>query len=98
MLFHYQKIRKVTEVLNDLIKIHNDRIACYQQALSQSTNLSEELRSEFAEFISESVKFKEQLISKIMDLNGHATKGSTILGKIYGLWTDLKVALAYNTE
>ena len=92
------KTEKTIEVLNDLLKINNDRIAGYQKALEQSTNIDISLREEFKKIISESIIYRQQLIQEIGQNNGDAKTGTTIFGKIYRAWMDLKVAFAGNTQ
>ncbi len=97
MIFQYHTNNKAIEVLNDLIKIHNDRIAGYQHALEQQ-NIDSDLYEEFEKIISKSDDHKQQLREKVTELNGRAKTQAPILGKIYNAWTDLKVTFAGNTQ
>ena len=85
-------------LLNDLLKINNDRIAGYQLALDQSANLERGLRDEFKNIVAEALEYKGQLAEKIKELNGGEKAGGTILGKIYRAWIDLRVAFSGNTQ
>ncbi len=96
MIFQYQRAGKVVEVLNDLTKIHNDRISGYRYALSQ--NIDAGLCNAFEEIISDSNYYKDQLADKIKQLNGSPLRGSTILGKIYQAWVALKVTFPGSTQ
>ena len=86
------------ELLNDLLRINNDRIAGYQLALDQSVNIESGLKKEFEKIVMEGIEYKKQLTEKILSLNGDAKSGTTILGKMYRAWTDLKVAFAGNAK
>ena len=98
MIFQYQRTGKMVEVLNDLIKIHNDRIAGYKYALNQSTEIESGLYNAFEEIISDTKYYIDQISEKIKELNGNPLKGSTILGKIYQAWVALKVTFPGSTQ
>ena len=98
MIFQSQQTNKVTEVLNDLMKINNDRITGYQLALTQSINLDADLQDSFYEIISEGVSYRQQLILMIRKLDGNIKGAGNIIGKIYRAWTDLKVVFANKTQ
>jgi len=98
MTHTYAKTSATVELLNDLLKINNDRIASYQLALEQSGNIERGLIEEFKKIVAEGIEYKEQLTQKTLELNGNATTGTTIFGKIYRAWTDLKVAFSGNTQ
>ncbi len=98
MTHTYANTSATVELLNDLLKINNDRIAGYQLALEQSANIERGLMEEFKKIVAEGIEYKKQLTQKTLELKGNATTGTTILGKIYRAWTDLKVAFAGNTQ
>jgi len=98
MLLTYRKAEKATVVLNDLIKINNDRVICYQQAIDQSTNLDSDLKRLFKEIIAEGQKFKQELVDKIKQLEGNPKDGLTLSGMIHRAWVDLKVTFTGNTR
>ena len=98
MLLTYRKAEKATVVLNDLIKINNDRILCYQQAMDQSTNLDNDLKRLFKEIISEGQKFKQELKDKIKELDGNPKDGLTLSGMVHRAWLDLKVTFTGSTR
>ncbi len=98
MIFQYQKRAKTIEVLNDLVRIHNDRIAAYTYALNQCADLEPGLCNTFGDIIADSRFYKEQLEQQIKQLHGDPQKGSTILGKIYRAWTVLKVTFPGSTQ
>jgi uncharacterized protein (TIGR02284 family) len=99
MILTYKKTERATIVLlNDLIKINNDRIGCYQQAIDQATNLDIDLKNLFKEIIAEGVAFKQELINTIKQLEGNPKDAITISGLIHRAWVDLKVTFTGNTR
>jgi uncharacterized protein (TIGR02284 family) len=98
MIFQYQRAGKVIELLNDLIKIHNDRIASYKYALNLSANFDSDLKDEFEKIVADSTDYKQQLCAQIKELGGDPLKGSTILGKIYRAWIALRVTFPGSTQ
>ncbi len=98
MLLTYRKAEKATVVLNDLIKINNDRIICYQQAMDQSVNMDSDLKRLFKSIIAEGQEFKQELIDKIKQLDGSPKDGLTLSGMVHRAWLDLKVTFTGNTR
>ena len=98
MLLKLRKAEKSTTMLNDLIKINNDRITCYQHALDQGANLDIDLKKLFKEIISEGSEFKQQLIDKVKQLDGNPKDSVTISGMVHRAWVDLKVTFTGNTR
>lgn len=92
------KIDAVTEILNDLVCIHNDRIAGYEQALKKVTDLDENLRSAFEQIICKAEQYKQQIAEKIKDLEGNSKRTVTLFGKVYRAWVDLKMTFTGNTR
>lgn len=79
------------EVLNDLIRINNDRISGYHKAIEEAGSLNIDLKAIFSNFIADSEGYKAQLQQKVEDYNGEATNDSTTFsGKIYRAWMDVK--------
>ena len=98
MLLKFRKSEKATIVLNDLIKINNDRISCYQQATDQGTNLDIDTKILFRQIINEALEFKHDLIDKIKQLEGNPKDTVTISGMVHRAWVDLKVTFTGNTR
>src|ERR1017187_8887336 len=100
MTSHRKKIAELLEVLNDLVKIHDDRIAGYRQALARLSLISIDtnLKVEFDKIISEGEYYKQQLLQKIKELTSSDGTQSVICGKIYSAWRDLKVAFSRKTQ
>ena len=94
----YKNNNTVAEILNDLISIHNDRIAGYEQAIGRVTDIDESLRYAFGDIILKAGTYKQQLADKMKDLEVTGKKGTTIIGKIYRAWMDLKMTFNGNTR
>ena len=98
MLYTYKKAEKTSVVLNDLIKINNERIICYQQVMDHAANLDSDLKRLFKDIITESYELKDQLISKIKEYNGDTNDSIGISGLIHKAWLDLRVTFTGNTR
>ena len=77
-------------VLNDLIKINNDRIEGYRKAADNFNDEHTELLSIFNSFAMDSQEYKEQLMQHVRRLGGDTDGGTTASGKIYRAWMDVK--------
>lgn len=82
--------KKIIEVLNDLIKINGDRIVGYEKAASNLDNSEVMLKSLFYQISDESQEINNRLTDKVTTLGGVPANDSTIPGKIYHVWMDLK--------
>jgi uncharacterized protein (TIGR02284 family) len=79
---------KLAEALNDLIKINNDRIEGYEKAARESDDM--DLNAVFLKMSEQSDDFTHELAEKIEGLGGEETTDTTISGKIYRVWMDIK--------
>ncbi len=85
-----EKSREVTEVLNDLVMINNDRIAGYNRAIRELKQGDGDLKLLFDRMIIESQQIKSDLANEIQVLHGDVEKGSSEMGKIYRAWMEVK--------
>ncbi|HVY75232.1 MAG TPA: PA2169 family four-helix-bundle protein [Puia sp.] len=85
-----EKAKEIIGVLNDLVMIHNDRIAGYERAVGELKPQDQDLKSLFDRMIVESQEIKSDLVQEIQVLHGDMAKGTTELGKIYRGWGALK--------
>ena len=88
-----QTTETTVEVLNDLIKINNDRIAGYQRAIAEAKDLDVDLKATFESMISESEVYKQELTEKANELGADLEQDkdtTTTAGKIYRAWMDVK--------
>lgn len=81
---------QLVETLNDLVKINNDRIAGYERAIGESKELDVDLKAMFEGLIRETHGYKEELVEAIAARGGEVAKDTTISGKIYRAWMDVK--------
>lgn len=77
-------------VLNDLIKINNDRIEGYRKAAENFKDDDLELLTVFNQFAMDSQENNEMLMNQVRRLGGTTDDGTTISGKIYRAWMDVK--------
>ncbi|MDR6943292.1 ferritin-like domain-containing protein [Mucilaginibacter pocheonensis] len=83
-----QHIQHQISALNDLIKINNDRIAGYQKANESIDETGLSLL--FNEYIDQSKNNVSELREYIRVLGGSPTDGTTLSGKFYHAWIDVK--------
>jgi uncharacterized protein (TIGR02284 family) len=82
--------KEIIEVLNDLIKINNDRIEGYDKAIENAKTIDVGLQSIFSKMKSESIKFTAELHNRVLQLGGEPQDGTTVSGKLYRAWMDIK--------
>ena len=78
------------EVLNDLVKINNDRIKGYETGRQELKESDSDLKSIFLTMISESKRYKMALATEVAALGVDIETGTTASGKIYRGWMDVK--------
>lgn len=81
---------EVAGILNDLIMIHNDRIAGYERAIKELKNEDEDLKVLFAGLIAQSHEAKMELGKEVQVLGTDMETSTTNSGKIYRAWMDVK--------
>lgn len=84
---------KSVEVLNDLVRINNDRIEGYQRAAQETRAEDADLRDVFRKMAQESQQLKQELVSEVARHGGEPTEGTMASGKIYRAWMDVKAAI-----
>lgn len=84
-------------IINDLIKINNDRIAGYREALDLAHSMRiDDLGGIFAKYILQSEQFITEL-TPYVTLEGEQPADSTMLsGKLFRLWMNIKVNISGN--
>jgi uncharacterized protein (TIGR02284 family) len=83
---------KLSEVLNDLIAINNDRIEGYEKASEETKNIDVDLQAIFNKMADESRKYKSELTNEVTRLGAEPETGTTGMGKVYRIWMDIKAA------
>ncbi|MEJ7768171.1 MAG: PA2169 family four-helix-bundle protein [Chitinophagaceae bacterium] len=80
----------LTEVLNDLIRINNDRIEGYKRAVKEAADVDVDLKAIFSRMADESRQYLSELTREVVKLGGEPAEGTTASGKIYRAWMDVK--------
>ena len=80
----------LTEVLNDLIRINNDRTTGYAKAADNARDIDVDLRAIFDKMGDESREYANELSEDVIRLGGEPATGTTASGKIYRAWMDVK--------
>jgi uncharacterized protein (TIGR02284 family) len=80
----------LVEVLNDLIRINNDRVDGYEKAADEARNIDVDLQAMFHRMAQESRQYATELTAEVGRLGGEPASGTTASGKIYRAWMDVK--------
>jgi uncharacterized protein (TIGR02284 family) len=83
-----QHVQHQISALNDLIKINNDRIAGYQKANEATDETG--LNLLFNGYIDQSKSYVSEIRDYIHVLGGDPADGTTLSGKFYHTWMDVK--------
>ncbi|MFA6150179.1 MAG: PA2169 family four-helix-bundle protein [Chitinophagaceae bacterium] len=83
--------QKSISILNSLVEINNDRIQGYEKAITETTD--NDLKELFEEFGQSSKKCWKELVEEIGNMDGEPVDDTTISGKFYRLWMDVKAAI-----
>lgn len=85
---------KLTEVLNDLIRINNDRIKGYETAAEDVKSYDVDLQPVFNKMADDSRRYVADLTQEVSRLGGEAATGTTGGGKIHRTWMDVKATFS----
>lgn len=85
---------KTNEVLNDLIQINNDRIEGYEKAAKETHAADADLRALFLSMAAESRRYVNELSSYVARTGEEPADGTTLRGKIYRTWMDVKATFS----
>jgi uncharacterized protein (TIGR02284 family) len=89
--------KKIIDILNDLIRINNDRIEGYERAAADTDSLQHaEIKSLFYKMSEDSRTYKNDLVDAVLALGGEAAHDTTASGKIYRAWMKVKAAFSGN--
>lgn len=89
-----EKQEELVSLLNDLIKINNDRITGYERAIVDTKDSDIDLKAMFKEMADQSTKYVAELTQEVGRLGGEAATDTTMSGKVYRVWMDLKSAIS----
>lgn len=81
------------DVLNDLIRINNDRVEGYTKAIENTDKDNFDLVSTFERMKEQSRGYLQELTSMVNQYGGEVADSSTVMGKIYRTWMDVQNAL-----
>ena len=81
---------KSLDTIKDLIKINNDRVAGYTKAAKEIAEKDEDLKLLFEDMAAQSTQFSNELRDWIDDREQEPLNETTLSGKIYRVWMDLK--------
>jgi uncharacterized protein (TIGR02284 family) len=84
---------KVIGILNDLVRINQDRVVGYEKAIDELKDGDADLRTLFQRYITESRQYGQELNQEVRRLGGEPAEGTTNSGKIYRVWMDLKATI-----
>lgn len=87
-------MNKVTNILNDLIRINHDRVVGYEKAIEELKAEDADLKTLFQRYITESRQYAQELTQEVSRQGGDPAEGTTNSGKIYRVWMDLKAAIS----
>lgn len=88
----------IKDVIYDLIKVNNDRIEGYKTAISEIDTKEQDLITLFTDFINNSQKNKDALVSIAPKMGVESTDDTANTGKLYRLWMDVKAAISTDTR
>ncbi|HLP56094.1 MAG TPA: PA2169 family four-helix-bundle protein [Fluviicola sp.] len=83
--------KEMVDSLNNLVEINNDRIQGYLTASKETDE--QDLKELFVDLMQVSQECRRELVEQITSLGGTPTEGTTVSGKIYRAWMDVKAAL-----
>lgn len=87
-----ERNEQLNEVLNDLIRINNDRIEGYEKAIDETKDKDVDLQAIFHRMADESRQYASELRSEVQRNGGDTATDTTVSGKIYRVWMDIKSA------
>ena len=83
--------KKVAEKINHLIEINNDRVEGYDRAVDEVED--PKLKATFLDLSLQSKGFRTELEGLVKGLGETPTTGTSVSGKVYRAWMDIKAAL-----
>lgn len=89
---------KTVSVLNDLLKITNDRIEGFSKVESKVWDTYSGLKADYDRLIAYSQDMKSELIGMINERGGTAEDTATTAGAIHRAWIDVKNSFAVDKD
>jgi uncharacterized protein (TIGR02284 family) len=86
---------KLIDILNDLVRINNDRTEGYERAANEIRNVQQaDIKSLFFKLAEDSKGYKSDLANAVTELGGEPAEDTTASGKLYRVWMDVKAAFS----
>jgi uncharacterized protein (TIGR02284 family) len=86
---------KLVDILNDLIRINNDRVEGYERAANEIKDVQQaEIKTLFFKLAEDSRGYKSDLEGAVTELGGEPAHDTTASGKLYRVWMDVKAAFS----
>ena len=87
------------EIINDLIKINNDRIEGYKTASDLANNMGvDSLGGIFGKYMQQSKQFIEELTPYVKLEGEEPTESTMMSGKLFRMWMNVKVNISGNDK
>ena len=90
-MYTNEQSEKISQVINSLVQINNDRIEGYGQAAKETEDA--DLKVLFSGLMSRSQALNSQLSIEVLKYGGKPTDSTTTMGKAFRAWMDVKAAL-----
>ncbi|WP_345951467.1 MULTISPECIES: PA2169 family four-helix-bundle protein [unclassified Mucilaginibacter] len=81
---------QTVEILNDLVKIHNDRIQGYERAIKETPEEDADLKKLFTSFIGDSHQFKLAIATEVQTYARDVENTTSSSGDIHRTWINVK--------
>lgn len=91
-----QIIENEIDTIKDLIEINNDRIAGYEKAMQELKPNDTDLHQLFLRMAGQSKGFAQELKAATPSFVEENEDGTTVRGKLYRAWMDIKSSIAGN--
>lgn len=88
-----EKNEKISEILNDLVQINNDRVEGYTKAADETAPEDADLRTLFHKMADESRGYLSELKQLVTSQGEEPATDTTKRGKVYRVWMDVKAAI-----
>ena len=89
-----EKTLSIIEILNDLIKINNDRIVGYEKAFGNTKEPDIDLRIVYQQMANQSKRFVLDLGKEVVRYGATVEIDTTLAGKVYRVWMDVKATIS----
>jgi uncharacterized protein (TIGR02284 family) len=86
--------KDLISVLNDLIRINQDRMEGYQKAVEELKATDIDLKTMFNNMANHSAQFASELKQEVAELGGEPASDTTQSGKIYRVWMDVRSSVS----